>query len=194
MSTKEQDFYVYTHSLEGYGIFYVGKGLLVRTKRVPRPHNPHHTRIVAKYGKENIIVHSMLCRSEQCALELEVKMIAALRNGGVKLSNITDGGEGASGHTLSDETKAKMSAAGKGKIMSDEHKVKISVAKKGIVVSDETKARLSAVHKGKVRIPFSEETRAKMSAAKKGVPKSDEHKAKMVLVWEKRRLSKQTVI
>lgn len=67
------------------------------------------------------------------------------------------------GMKCSDETKAKISAAKKGKTgywkgktgptkgkkLSDEHKAKLSAAKKGKKFSNEHKAKISAVNKGK---------------------------------------------
>jgi hypothetical protein len=93
------------------------------------------------------------------------------------------------GKSHSEETKRKMSAAAKN--MSENHKAKISAAAKGRLFSEETRAKLSAaaknmskehrakiseVHKGKT---LSEETKAKMSAAKKGKTHSEETKAKI---------------
>lgn len=75
------------------------------------------------------------------------------------------------GKKLSDEAKAKMSAAKigktsptKGKKLSDEHKAKISAAKIGKKLSDEAKDRMSAAKKG---IKHSDEHKAKLSAAQK---------------------------
>jgi len=53
------------------------------------------------------------------------------------------------GRHISDETKAKMSAAQKGKFVSEETKAKMSLAQKGHPVSDETRAKQSLVRKGK---------------------------------------------
>lgn len=152
---KLQDYYVYTHSTEKHGIFYVGKGNERRITSIPRPRNPHHTNIVKKYGKENIIVKTMLCRSEQHALDLEVRMIAALRNGGVKLVNMTDGGEGVSGHKKSKETlrkiaktmstpeyKARQSAILKLVKSTPEYKEKVALTRS----SKEYKEKISAMH------------------------------------------------
>jgi DNA-directed RNA polymerase subunit M/transcription elongation factor TFIIS len=85
------------------------------------------------------------------------------------------------GTTLSDETKAKISAALKGennglygKTLSDETKAKISAALKGEnnglygkTISDEQKQQISAANKGK---KHSDASKAKMSLAKKGKP------------------------
>jgi hypothetical protein len=91
----------------------------------------------------------------------------------------------------SEEAKANMSAAQKGKPKSDEHKANISAAMTGKKLgprSDEIKAKIAATSKGKT---LSDETKAKMSAAKTGKPKSDETRAKMSAIhkarWEKKR-------
>lgn len=83
---------------------------------------------------------------------------------------------------VSDETKAKISAARsgkpgqKGKEVSPETRAKISKALKGRRQSDETRAKKSEAHLGKQHTP---ETRAKISEALKGKPKSAEHRANL---------------
>ena len=62
------------------------------------------------------------------------------------------------------------------RVVSNETRAKMSAAHKGRVVSEETRAKMSAARKGK---QLSEETRAKMSAAKKGKKFSDDVKRKM---------------
>ena len=86
--------------------------------------------------------------------------------------NMTDGGDGTSGCTVSEETKQKMSEAQKGKTawnkgkkLSEEHKIKISKGKKGKHRSEETKQKISKGKKGK---KLSEETKQKMSETHKG--------------------------
>jgi len=194
---KPKDYYVYSHSLAEQPPFYIGKGDEKRIKEIHRKNNPHHCNIVNKYGKENIIVRSILCRNEKHAFELEVKLIAALRNGGVKLANMTDGGDGVSGYVHTDEARAKMSEAKIGTPRSDETKAKIGNANRGRVVSEETRVKIGAAGKGmkhteetKAKISESskgrthtEESKAKISASGKGkgkgVPKSEEHKSKI---------------
>lgn len=93
------------------------------------------------------------------------------------------------GHNKSEEHRAKISAANKGKKRSDATKRKMSAAKigkKGKKLSEETKAKISAARKGK---KFTAEHRAKISAAKigkkgkkpwnKGKKLSAEHRAKI---------------
>ena len=111
--------------------------------------------------------------------------------------NKTPGGNGwhpMIGRAVSAETKAKLSAANKGKLMSDEAKAKMSKAKKGM--SDETRAKMSAAAKGKKLSP---ETRAKQSAANKGrrsptegKPRSDETRAKQSAALKGKTLSPET--
>jgi hypothetical protein len=161
-----QNYYVYTHSLAGQPPFYVGKGNEKRIKKVTRESNPHHANIVAKYGKENIIVKTMLCRSEQHALDLEVRMIAALRNSGVKLSNITDGGDGVSGLIHTKESRLKMSVAVKKSHSNPATKKRMSEsAKNRPPISNETRLKMSNLSSGRI---MSKEARQKISTAKKG--------------------------
>lgn len=68
-------------------------------------------------------------------------------------------------HNINPETRAKNSAAHKGKKFSEEHKTKISEAHKGKKFSEETKKKMSDVQKGKKP---SEEAKKKMSDARKG--------------------------
>lgn len=82
----------------------------------------------------------------------------------------------------SDETKAKIGAAGKGRVFSAETRAKMSAAKKGHkhnigrVTSDETKAKLRELNLGRF---VSDETRAKIGAASKGRVTSAETRAKI---------------
>jgi hypothetical protein len=101
---------------------------------------------------------------------------------------------------LSDETRAKIGAANKGRPVSDdtrskrsflaknrtaEHRAKISAANTGRKLSAEHRAKLSAVRKGKPRSP---EWRAKISAAHIGKTHSAESRQKMSLAAKARRV------
>lgn len=132
-----------------------------------------------------VILHCDL--DERDAFEIEKALIAHYGRqqfGGV-LCNMTDGGEGVSGVMMSEQSRAKMSEAKKGKpgrpitpetrakignahrgkVISAEHRARVGMANSERKVSDTTRAKLSAVHK--VR-PKSAETRASMSAARLG--------------------------
>ena len=76
------------------------------------------------------------------------------------------------GHTVTDETRKKISEAKKGKHRSDETRKKISEAKKGHTVTEETRRKMSEARKGNPGFwkgkNRSDETRKKISEAKKG--------------------------
>jgi len=78
-----------------------------------------------------------------------------------KMTNICLVAGSSLGVVRSAETRAKMSAAHKGKSHSAETRAKLSAAKQN--VSPETRAKMSAAWKS--RLPASAETRAKLSAA-----------------------------
>ena len=69
------------------------------------------------------------------------------------------------------------------RVLSDEARAKMSAARKGKTLSAETRAKLSAINTGKKLPP---ETLAKMSAANKGKMLSAEHRAKIAEAARKR--------
>jgi hypothetical protein len=91
-------FGAYLHCKPDATPFYVGKGDILRAKRIlNRRHNRHHMAVVSKYGVEGISVGFIPCSSEQLAFILEVGLIKCLRRAGFRLANRTDGGEGHTG-------------------------------------------------------------------------------------------------
>jgi group I intron endonuclease len=68
------------------------------------------------------------------------------------------------GHKHTDEARANMSAAGKGRVLTKEHKANLSAARRGRLLAKEHKANISAALMGHSTPP---ETRAKISAALK---------------------------
>ncbi len=115
--------------------------------------------------------------------EAEIYWIAYFRATGCRLTNSTDGGEGNSGWTMSDEQKAQVSRVHKGKTISPEHRAIVSKATterweqwrtNGRYLSPEARANISAAQRGK---RMSDESRRKQSQQRKGVPKSPEHRA-----------------
>ena len=127
-------------------------------------------RAMRKYGNENFRVEVLdSCDSQSQLNELEqyyIKLFGTLAPLGHGY-NMTPGGDGLSGFTMSLESKLKMSLAKKGKRLSEEHKAKIKFSIRNIARPERTprppKVRLST--KGR---KFSEEHKAKLSAAKKG--------------------------
>ena len=93
------------------------------------------------------------------------------------------------GRIFSAETRAKLSAARKRCIASDATRAKMSATRKGHLVSDEARAKISAANKGRI---VSDETRAKMSAAMTGRIASLEAKAKMRVAMTGRKASDET--
>ena len=83
-------------------------------------------------------------------------------------------------HTL--ETRARISAAMRGRAKSPEARVKMSIAHRGKHPSSETRARMSEAMRGNKRAlghRHTAETRAKMSVAHMGMPRSDDTRAKI---------------
>ena len=134
-------FYTYLHArpdtVDVSGVFYVGKGCGKRATDWYR-RNIHHDRIVRKYGASNILIGKLPCSNEATSFELERGLIKCLRQMGVSLANMTDGGEGAAGFTASELTRQKMSEAAK--ILHNTPKVKAS---KSAIMKEQNKVRWS---------------------------------------------------
>lgn len=189
---KTSVFYAYAHVRPDLTPFYIGKGRIDRVHNFSR-RNIHHQRIVKKDGQANIIIEKMACRSEAEAFLREELAIKALRCAGVRLANITSGGDGPSGYKWSKpspkrgiphsaEARAKMSAACKGRKVPMEIRLRSSAAQKGRPKSPETRARMSIamsarwanpavraalVKARRERAPYSIESRLKMSVSQR---------------------------
>lgn len=108
-----QGFYAYLHCKPDGAPFYIGKGKDDRIK-LYNNRNQFHSNIVSKYGQDNILVGGIECSSEQIAFDLEVGLIKLLKKQGYKLANMTEGGEGSTGATKSEEEKLRISKKLKG--------------------------------------------------------------------------------
>jgi hypothetical protein len=91
--------------------------------------------------------------------EREIHWIAALKAAGHQLLNGTMGGDGGE---KTPETRAKLSAALKGRKQTDEFRAKLSAINKGKTLSPEHRQKIAEALKGKTRPP---ETIEKMRAA-----------------------------
>lgn len=120
--------------------------------------NIHMQRSYNKYGAD-AFVYNVLDYCEN-VLEREQMFI----DSGAFSYNLCKVAGSKAGCKASAETKAKISAAGKGRVFSAETKAKISAALKNQVISEETKAKMSAAKKGK---KCSAEHKAKISTAVK---------------------------
>jgi hypothetical protein len=179
------NYYTYAYLREDGTPYYVGKGEGYRAykKRKIGTNSPKDkTKIILL--KQNL--------TEKEAFKHEKYMIAIFGRidlGTGILRNRTDGGEGSSGFTHSEETKGKMSKLNKGennpsygkrgknsplygKSHSEETKKKMSEKAKGRCLSYDTKRKLSEANKGENNYWYgkshSEQTKRKMSEAQKG--------------------------
>ena len=159
----ENIYYVYTYNREDGTPYYVGKG------KGRRAYTSHRSVHVPKDRSRIVFLYENMTEAEAHAKEIELIALYGRKDNGTGiLRNLTDGGEGTSGAIVSEETKAKRSAALKGKLTGEKNPFY------GKTHSDETKKRLSQIHLGKV---YKTEEQIKQwveTVAKK--PKSEEHK------------------
>lgn len=179
-------FYVYAHRRATDGqIFYIGKGCGERAWS-KRNRNTYWRNTVKKYGLAVEILTKGL--SEEAAFDLERKMIAEI--GREKLCNLTDGGDGTSGHVHSAEVREKIREITKARLSRPETKARMSEAQTGRKHSSETLEKIRAAHLGKLR---SAESVAKSAAAKRGKPHSEESKARMSAAHKGRKHSAEAI-
>jgi hypothetical protein len=181
-------FYIGVHSCRGdyYDSRYWGSGCFRHDARK----NPD------KY------LRVLICQAESRkeALELEALFVTQELVDDPMCYNLKTGGMGATIFcaeskkkmsaaklNMSDETKAKLSTAAKGRTHSEETKAKIRTTLKGNTHSEETKVKMSASQKGnqnRLGKSHSEESKAKISAAGKARPKVEcPHCQKIGHVW-----------
>ena len=162
-------FYTYVHRKADTGeVFYVGKGSGNRATFFHQ-RSKYWGRVAKKHGV--IVEFVAFFYEEQHALESEVSLISSYRLDGVKLANLTDGGEGTSGRMHTPEAIAKMVAASTGKIPSQQSRKRMSAAKRGLVRSAEHRKNLSIATK--LRFSNPDEVK-KSSDAQKGKGPSPE--------------------
>ena len=234
------NFYVYEHwRPDKDECFYVGKGCGNRSSLRHR-RNKHHVAIVRSLrngGMEPEIRFVAEDLAETAAFELECARIAYWRQRGVKLANVTSGGDGVrdpsdvvrlkmgngqrgkkrpaehcaklseahrlrmqdpearilsrnrpetvannpilqKGHTVSDETKRRLSQAHLGRQLTQEHRSAISVGNTGRKISEETRVVLSVAARNRFSDPLE---RQKVSERRKGMVFSDEHRLNLSL-------------
>ncbi len=187
--------YVYTLTDPRNGMpFYVGKGHGKRceahldeakyyTKRKSKKLNK--IRKLMSLGMKPIITKVEENVSDAQAIDFECFLIAEMRDIGIPLTNMTDGGDGAQGYKHTEEHKKYVTQLFKGRIVSEETKQKMRKPKSEEGRANIAKARLTTTYRP------SEETKRKTSEAllgraspMKGRKQSDEAKAKMS-AWRK---------
>ena len=210
-------FYIYQHrKADTNEIFYVGKGKDRRSHSKYR--GDYWKKVAAKHGFIVEIIHQGL--DEQTAFILETETIKEYRNQGIKLVNLTDGGEGTSGRVATDESKEKYSHSKRGiknPMFQNTHRPdvieKIREAARINHAKPEVKAKVKSAHAGKVLTDThkenirkvrlgtnrSDETKLKLSLLKKGKPSnrlgatlSEETKRKLRLANLGKKLSEET--
>lgn len=141
-----------------------------------------------KYGEENFIFKPLLICAPSAVLMYEQRALDVYRPS----YNTCPTAGNSSGVKHTEATRARMSAANKGKKLSPEHIAKISAGNKGKKISAETKARQSAAAAGRVQ---SEETKKKLSELNSGKTMSAETKAKIsaALLGKKHTSPKATI-
>lgn len=169
--------FAYVHYIEDRGIFYVGKGTRKRAYETnPNRRNAHYNSVVSKYGNTPS-VGTLPCSTEAIAFELERGLIKCLKRQKVKLTNKTEGGEGASGRVVPAEERIKMSKRRLGKHHSATTRQKISEKLKGntngkyskVEYTEEIRKNISNAQKLRYqRNPDSEETRRRKRIAGSG--------------------------
>ena len=217
-------FYTYAYLREDGTPYYIGKGI------GNRAYKKYKNEITPPKDKSRIILLKKNLLEEE-AFKHEIYMIAVLGRkdlGTGILHNRTDGGEGSSGRICSEETKVKIgtaqlgsknhnygkspseetrkkiSEAGKGRVCLEETRKKLSEKNKGKTLSEEAKRKISQLRKGsipwnkgkKFKNFISNETKIKMSESHKGKKQSEETSKKksesMKRWWAKKKLSQDT--
>lgn len=121
--------------------------------------------------------------------EAEVRWVAYFRVlVGKRLTNLTDGGDGTAGYTVSPETRAKISAARKGSKATPEARAKMRASHLGVPLPRAQVEKTRAANRGRAqppeerarrRGPKDPEAVARSAATKRGVKRSEESRAKM---------------
>lgn len=187
---KRKPFYVYVLCRPDGRPFYVGKGQGGRVDAhewaAQHGYKGRRFSIIRKIWRQGGQVFKMkvfTTENEWEAYDMEQRIIAAI--GREHLSNETDGGDGNFGWQPSIETRARLSAAGRGRKLSPEWYANVQAAKIGKPRSEACKEKIrekltgrtlpsehvknaAAGHRGQKR---SEEARRNISEGQRGVPR-----------------------
>jgi hypothetical protein len=132
---------VYAHLKPTGEVFYVGKSSTKTQRHLdfkPKRHSTLYNRTVEKYGTPTVqILASGL--TEQEAFNFEKLVIKKLREQGVVLANLTDGGEGLCNPSTETRAKLRVVANSRG----ESYFTKMSKIHKGKAISVETRLKLS---------------------------------------------------
>lgn len=157
-----QTYYIYLHHrLDTGEVFYVGKGTRTNNKQYGRAYSRHTrsklwTSVAAKAGYSVAIIADFFDEADAFCLERQLISQHGRRHlVAGPLVNMTDGGEGMSGHVPSAQTKAKRRSSMIGRILSQITRDRISASLRGEkhplfgkTRSAETRRRQAASGKG----------------------------------------------
>jgi group I intron endonuclease len=188
-------FYVYKIRCIKNNKLYIGKAADVAQRWLKHLYDARTNRgfvlhkAINKYGKDNFEISVIEeCETDDMALEREIFWIAEYKTNLYKYGNefgynMTDGGDGSSGHIASLDARKKMSEASKGKPKSDAHKIALSIGGKGKILSEEHKSKIRSAGTGKKR---NSNSKLKYSLSKLGSknPQAvlDDQKVKDILI------------
>lgn len=157
-------YYTYAHyTADTNDLFYIGKGTYQEKRPQPtraasrKGRNVYWNRIVNKHGGFKYEVLASW-KTEQEALDHEIFLIACLKETGVRLCNLTNGGEGMAGWHHTEDHKKRMSEFQKGNTycrgrkLSKEHKELLSIVHKGVAKTQKHKENLSKSRQG-LKVP-----------------------------------------
>jgi hypothetical protein len=149
--------YTYAYLREDGTPYYIGRGV---KRRAFREHGKH---ISVPPAERILFLKTDLTFAESVRHEIYMISIFGRKdnNTGI-LRNLTNGGEGMEGYIVPEETRKKLSLAGKKRRLTPEHKARISETSRNL--PKEVKLRKVASKRGK---PLSEETKAKISETKR---------------------------
>lgn len=165
----------------GNGHFYIGSAVNLRQREHQHRRalkRGDHTNIKVQncWNKYGVFVFTVLEVCSKAGLIVREDTYLKTFFSNPKNANIAPNAGSPLGVVHSDEARANMSAAKKGKTFSAEQRANMSAAQKGRTISAEHRANISAALKGRT---CSAETRAILSAALKGKTLSAEHCANM---------------
>ena len=172
-------FYTYAHYRSdnlNAGPFYIGKGRASRAwKTVGKGRSSFWQRTVAKHGLHVEIIAEW--PTEQEALDHEMLLISCFRSMGVKLTNLTDGGDGM--RNPHPDVRSKIASAAK-KQWQDPHQRALLIERQS---SEEARRKKSESLRRAFARP---ESRAKRAASAERLWEDQQHKAMMLSIWNSR--------
>jgi len=155
MTKLHNDYYTYAYLREDKTPYYIGKGRGKRAYDKRRAIKPPTDKSRILFLKKGL--------TEAEAFKHEVYMIFVLGRkdlGTGILRNLTNGGEGSSGHTKSEESKKKIGEAHSGVPKTEEHKKKISETNTGMFAGEKNH---------QFGVPRTEEVKKKISETNTGM-------------------------